>query len=64
MSKYCADNRQKLLAGMMYWAKTNGIKIDTDVFFVNLEINEMVRQTLTWEARWQCMKFQKVEFHH
>ena len=25
MSKECADNRQELLAGMMYWAKTNGI---------------------------------------
>ena len=44
MSKECADNRQELLAGMMYWAKTNGIKIDTAVFFVNLEIKKMVKK--------------------
>ena len=43
MSKECADNRQELLAGMMYWAKTNGIKIDTAVFFVNIAIEEMVK---------------------
>ena len=43
MSKECADKRQELLAGMMYWAKTNGIKIDTEVFFVKLEIEEMVK---------------------
>ena len=27
----------------MYWAKTNGIEIDTTVFFVNLAIEEMVK---------------------
>ena len=27
----------------MYWAKKNGIKIDTSVFFVKLEIEEIVR---------------------
>ena len=43
MSKECAENRQKLLAGMMYWAKTNGIEIDTAVLFVNMEIEEMVK---------------------
>ena len=43
MSKECADNLQELLAGMMYWAKTNGIKIDTVVFFFNLEIEEMLK---------------------
>ena len=43
MSKECADNRQELLAGIMYWAKTNGIEIDTAVFFVKLEIEEMVK---------------------
>ena len=43
MSKECADNRQELLAGMMYWAKINGIKIDTAVFFVKLAIEEMVK---------------------
>ena len=43
MSKECADNRQELMAGMMYWAKTNGIKIDTAVLFVKLEIKEMVK---------------------
>ena len=42
MSKECADNSQELLAGMMYWAKTNGIKINTAVFFVKLAIEEMV----------------------
>ena len=36
MSKECADNRQELLIGMMYWAKENGINIYTAVFFVNL----------------------------
>ena len=43
MSKKCGDNRQELLAGMMYWAKTNGIEIDTAVFFVKLAIEEMAR---------------------
>ena len=43
MSKECADNRQGLLAGMMYWANTNSIKTDTAVFFVKLEIQEMVK---------------------
>ena len=42
MSKECADNRQELLSGMMYWAKTNVTKIDTAVFFVKLAIEEMV----------------------
>ena len=42
-SKECADNRQELLAGMVYWSRTNGIKIDTDLFFVKLEIEEMVK---------------------
>ena len=27
----------------MYWAKTNVIEIDTAVFFVNLEIEDMVK---------------------
>ena len=27
----------------MYWAKTNGIEIDTAVLFVNLEIEDMVK---------------------
>ena len=43
ISKECADNRQELLAGMMYWANKNGIEIDTAVLFVNLEIEEMVK---------------------
>ena len=38
MPKECADSRQELMAGMMYWAKTNGIYIDTSVLFVKLEI--------------------------
>ena len=59
-SKECADNRHKLLVGMMYWAKTNGIKIDTDVFFVNMTIKEMVKKVSTQEARWKCMKVHKV----
>ena len=42
MSKECSENRQELLAGMMYWAKTNGIEINTAVFFVKLTIEEMV----------------------
>ena len=36
MSKECADNCQELLAGTMYWAKTNVIEIDTAVFLVKL----------------------------
>ena len=43
MSKECAENRQELLAGMMYWAKTNVIEIGTSVFFVNLPIELMVK---------------------
>ena len=43
MSKECADNRQELLSGMMFWAKTNGIEIDTAVFFVKMAIKEMVK---------------------
>ena len=43
ISEECADNRQELLAGMTYWAKTNGIEIDTAVLFVNLEIEEMAK---------------------
>ena len=43
MSKECADNRQELLIGMMYWADTNGIKIDTAVLFVKLEIEDMLK---------------------
>ena len=44
MSQECADNCQELLAGMMYCAKTNGIKIGTAVSFVNLAIEEMVKK--------------------
>ena len=43
MYKECADNHQELLSDMMYWAKTNGIKIDTSVFFVKMAIEEMVK---------------------
>ena len=45
MSKECAEKRQKLLAGMMYWAKTNGNEIDTAVLFVKLEIEEMLKKS-------------------
>ena len=43
MSKECAENRQELLIGIMYWANTNGIKVDTVVLFVNLSIEEMLK---------------------
>ena len=43
MSKECAYNHQELLAGMIYWTKTNGIKIDTAVFFVKIANEEMVK---------------------
>ena len=46
MSKECADNRQELLSGMIYWAKTNEIEIDTAVFFVKLAIEEMVKEKI------------------
>ena len=64
MSKECANNLQELLAVMMYWANTNGTKIDTAVSFVKLEIEEMVLKLSTQEAQWQCMKAQRVGFHH
>ena len=64
ISKEYAENRQELLAGIMYWAKTNGIEINTSVFFVKTEIEEMVKKNSTREARRQCMKVLKVEFHH
>ena len=63
MSKECAENLQELFSGMMHWYKTNGIEIDTAVFFVNLEIEETEKKP-TREARWQCMKMQKVEFQY
>ena len=44
MSKECADNRQELLAEMMYWAKTNGIKIDTAVLLVKMASGETVKK--------------------
>ena len=43
MSKECADNRQELRTGIMYWAKTNEIEIYTGVIFVNIAIKEMVK---------------------
>ena len=43
MFKEFADNHQELLAGMIYWANTNGIKIDAAIFFVKLVIEEMVK---------------------
>ena len=43
MSKECSDNRQELLVGLVYWAKTNGIENDTAVFFAKLETEEMVK---------------------
>ena len=43
MSKEYADNRKELLVGMIYWAKTNRIEIDTSAFFVKLAIEEMVK---------------------
>ena len=43
MPKEYADNRQELLEGMIYWENTNGIKIDTALFFVKLAIEEMVK---------------------
>ena len=43
MSKEHADKRQEILAGMMYWSKTNCIEIDTAIFFVKLAVEEMVK---------------------
>ena len=43
MPKECADNRKELMAGMMYWAKKNGIEIDTAVPSVNMEIKEKAK---------------------
>ena len=49
---------------MMYWAKTNGIEIDTAVFFVKMEIEETVKTKFKPGGPKQCMKVQKVGFHH
>ena len=46
MFKECADNRQEVLVGIMCWAKENGIKIETVVFFVKMEMEEMVKTKL------------------
>ena len=43
MSKECDDNRQELLAGIMYWSKTNVIEVNTAVLFFKLAIQEMVK---------------------
>ena len=43
MSKECADKCQEIFAGMLYWDKTNDIENDTAVFFVKLEIEEIVK---------------------
>ena len=43
MSKECADNRQELFAGMMYWSKKNAIEIDTAVLFVKSTIEVIVK---------------------
>ena len=48
---------------MMYWAKTNGIEIDTAVFFVKIVFEDMVQKERTQEDRWQCIKVWKVRFH-
>ena len=64
MSKECAENSQELLAGMMFWDKTNGTDIDTEILFINLEIEEMVKKNSTQEYRWKCIKVRKVGFHH
>ena len=42
ISKECADNCQELMAVMMYWAKINGIEINTAVFLLKLTIEDMV----------------------
>ena len=44
MSKECADNLQEILAGMMYWAKPNGIEIDTAILFFKMAIEDMVKK--------------------
>ena len=43
MSKECSDNCQELMVGMIYWENKNGIEIDIAVFFINLEIQETVK---------------------
>ena len=43
MSNECSDNRHEILACMMYWAKTNGIEIDTAVLFVKMVVMGMVK---------------------
>ena len=43
MSKGCTYNRQELMTGMVYWTKKNGIEIDTAVFLVKQEMEEMAK---------------------
>ena len=40
------DNRKELMAGMNYLAKTDGIDIDTLVFFIELAIEETVKTNI------------------
>ena len=59
MSKECADNRLELLAGMVYWAKTNGIEIDKALFFAKTAIGEMVKTKFNPEG--QVEMYENVE---
>ena len=46
MYRECADKRQEIMTGMEYWAKADGINIDTAVLFFNLVTDEMVKTKL------------------
>ena len=44
MSKECADKFQELMSGITYWDKKNSIYIDTEVFFVKIVIEDIVKK--------------------
>ena len=53
------------MIGMIYWAKINGIEIDTAVLFFKLSIEEMVKTNFTQGGPVAMYKrSQKLGFHH
>ena len=64
MYKEFSYNWQELLARMMYWAKKNGIEIDTSVFFVKLAIDEMAKTKFNPRGPVEMHESAKMVFHH
>ena len=60
--KECSHNSQELLTGMMYWAKTNDFEVDTEVFFVKMAIEEMVKTKFNIGCPVEMYKIVKWDF--